>query len=153
MFQVNVYVINFYSTTGCKKTFNYVKKEIKTKNQFSNKTQNVLFKNDLFSLPKQIFTEEPCFYKIFNFSLPAVEICFIRSWPALLLIHSRKEHWGKTQRLIYYCLFLLCILLHLWAGSVKHMNIHKTRPVQFIMQLRSMQYSYSYIKNRQQGSR
>lgn len=29
MFQVNIYVINFYSTTGCKKTFNYAKNKIK----------------------------------------------------------------------------------------------------------------------------
>lgn len=151
MFQVNVYVINFYCTPGCKKTFNYVKNETKWKVNFQTNLTMFPLKMIYFLSSNKYFVEEPCFYQIFNFNLLAVEICFIRSWPVLLLIQSRKECRGKTQWPIYYWLLVLCIYLHLRAGNVKHTHIHKTRSVQFIMQFRSMQYRYNYMKNKAIG--
>lgn len=53
MFQVNVYVINFYSTTGCKKTFNYVKKDIKWKINFQTKPKMFPLKMIYFPIPNK----------------------------------------------------------------------------------------------------
>lgn len=126
MLRVNVYIINFYSATECNKTFYNTTNKMKWKINFKTKIK-------MFPYPNKCSHKLPCFYKIFVFNLSAVEICFVRRRPALLLIQSRKEHRGKTQQLVYYCFLLLCVHLHLWTESIKYTYVYKTRHVQFRM--------------------